>query len=179
MKFFLTKTACLIFQDYLAEWFIKCPSTAMGESILIDWKTWSQGGIQTRYDKNTFLLCKGLSDFKMIWQKCSLGFLYINCLTLSHLQQICSRRLWKHSDKFWKISIKDGFIFKLSWKHCGQRRNCSSWAISPLATYNVFKSRLLLLLQNVSPGGKGLSHFDWFKTMAVKRHQKWVISQNI
>ena len=36
--------------------------------------------------------------------------------------------------KTWTISIKDSLIVKWSWKQWNQMWNCSSWAISPLAT---------------------------------------------
>ena len=35
--------------------------------------------------------------------------------------------------KVWNTPIYESWVIKLSWKHCGKRRNCSSWAISPFA----------------------------------------------
>ena len=59
------------------------------------------------------------------WRWCTLG------LTRLHLQEVCSRRLWKYLLKIWKISIIVGIITEKSWKNCGKRRNCSFWTISP------------------------------------------------
>ena len=48
-------------------------------------------------------------------------------LTLSHIQQIYSRRLSKHTRKKLETFLK--WMYN-DWKHCDKRRNCLFWAIS-------------------------------------------------
>ena len=55
---------------------------------------------------------------------------------LSHIQPICSRRLWTYLGKKIKIKIYvyDSMIIDQRWKHCDKRSNCSQWAISHYAS---------------------------------------------
>ena len=39
--------------------------------------------------------------------------LVVRCLTHSHIQQICSRQLWKHLGKIWKFSINEAIITEI------------------------------------------------------------------
>ena len=54
-------------------------------------------------------------------------------LTLSHIQQRCSRRLWKCLLKHMKNPHKWRYNNWRSWKHCGIRINCSLQPISSFA----------------------------------------------
>ena len=75
-------------------------------------------------------------------------------LTLSHIQQIFSRRLKTSRQKHGKSPINEGITTEKSWKHCDKRKNCSYWAIS-FYHHNVFKSFLLQRRQKASICGKG------------------------
>ena len=83
----------------------------------------------------TFVWCDNLYLFKI-----DLLLTYIMCspfkllLTLSHIQQTCSRRPWRHLVKIMDISINEGMVTENRWKHCGKRRNSLFWAISPFVT---------------------------------------------
>ena len=66
-------------------------------------------------------------------------------VTLSHMQQICNRRVWKHFVKNVKISMNKGLIIKF------------------LLCQHVNKSRLLQMRQNVSTSGNGIKDsIDYF-----------------
>ena len=51
-------------------------------------------------------------------------------LTLSQLQQICSKHLCKNIE-IWNLLV---FKYIMKLKHCDRRRNCSWWETSPFAT---------------------------------------------
>ena len=63
-------------------------------------------------------------------------------LTLSHLQQICSRRLWKHLSKIMKTSINWNLIIEESWKHCDKKEKLLVFS-NFYFWHNVYKSKLL------------------------------------
>ena len=106
-------------------------------SILISQKS-SDIFIWTFYECHRHIWKKASATFQTeLWHVTnSIGVLWEEYqLTYSHIQQICSRQLWKHLHK----TIENLYIRKYnylikSFKDCGKRRNCSSWAISPFAT---------------------------------------------
>ena len=79
-------------------------------------------------------------------------------LTISHIQQICSRWLWKYQCKIirnlykWKAfpsyrRFRKPLQQMAFWKHSDKRRNCTKRAISPFATmFSTFRHRLSIQL---------------------------------
>ena len=73
---------------------------------------------------------KGLS--RLLKSKIFIIFLMF---TFSHVQQICSRRLWKLLGKNMENLFNCRYLAEKNRKHCGKWRNCSYWAISPFVTF--------------------------------------------
>ena len=81
-------------------------------------------------------------------------------LTLSHLQQIRSRWLWKHLDKNTENFYKWKFDYWKSLKHYGKRRNCLFRPISLVFT---------MFSKDVCCRGKPFPHIDAFWRL-VRKH---------
>ena len=87
---------------------------------------------------------------------CLCVILWAYWLTLSHIQQLCSRRLWKHVPiNEEKISIKESVIIEWGWKHWQMEK---LFVMSNLSIcQNVFKNCLLHRRQKASISEKGLN----------------------
>ena len=100
--------------------------------------------------------------FKTLWQMEKLLVLSnfsfcqnMKVWLLKKVENIVAKGEIARLERFLFLSEYEGLITEKSWKHCGKRRNCSSWAISPFV--RIFsKSRLLQKRQKVYLWGKGL-----------------------
>ena len=80
-------------------------------------------------------------------------------LTLSLIQQFCSRQLWTYFVKKWKISIIKWKTYDKQWKSLWQKQKLHIFVISSFVTM-FSKSCLLQRLQKASIWGKGLTLFN-------------------
>ena len=95
---------------------------------------------------------KGLTSFTTVCQ----SYHSSHVTWLSHIQQFCSRRLWKLLEKnmenLWKWKYNH---YISSWKHGEKRRNCLFWSVSSIVAMSS-KSHMMQRGQKASIWGKWL-----------------------
>ena len=102
----------------------------------------------------------------VFWCRCvEMGRLYGKGLTLSHIQQICSRLLWKHTHKNMETFFKWKYNYKIVLKKLWQMEKLFMMSNFSICQ-DVFRSRLLQRWQKASVCLKGFKNI-WNITLKI------------